>query len=283
MPQFELEQSEVIRVSSRLVGDEFDIYIAHPKWIGPVDMRAPRPPRILYALDPYWFYGTFVETSRIMQTDTDLNLEPLLVVSIGYPRSDAIERQPISLRMRDLLPPGTSVPHWIDPYLGVAVPEAGADKFLRFIEEELDPEIRSRYAVSPSPAMLAGHSYAGLFASYALLKQSPAFSHYLIMSPGFFDLSDPTMAGFRGAKAAGVPLKGKVYLVRGEHEGRDSGTHHSNIGLQMDELEQLFMDWDCPDLELKIVVAPDETHNTIPGAAFSKGYKWLLSGAKLGE
>jgi uncharacterized protein len=58
----------------------------------------------------------------------------------------------------------------------------GADKFLKFIETELIPEIEKRYRVHPY-RILAGHSLGGLFAIHAMISRPELFQSYVAVSP----------------------------------------------------------------------------------------------------
>jgi len=58
----------------------------------------------------------------------------------------------------------------------------GADKFLKFIETELIPDIEKRYRVLPY-RILAGHSLGGLFAVHAMVSRPELFNSYVAVSP----------------------------------------------------------------------------------------------------
>ena len=58
----------------------------------------------------------------------------------------------------------------------------GGDKFLKFIETELIPEIEKRYRVNPY-RILAGHSLGGLFAIHAMVSRPELFHSYVAVSP----------------------------------------------------------------------------------------------------
>jgi hypothetical protein len=58
----------------------------------------------------------------------------------------------------------------------------GADKFLKFIETELFPEIEKRYRTHPY-RMLAGHSLGGLFAIHTMITRPEMFNSYVAVSP----------------------------------------------------------------------------------------------------
>ena len=58
----------------------------------------------------------------------------------------------------------------------------GGDKFLKFIETELIPDIEKRYRVQPY-RILAGHSLGGLFAVHAMVSRPDLFNSYVAVSP----------------------------------------------------------------------------------------------------
>lgn len=58
----------------------------------------------------------------------------------------------------------------------------GADKFLKFIETELIPDIEKRYRTNPY-RILAGHSLGGLFAIHAMVSRPDLFNSYVSVSP----------------------------------------------------------------------------------------------------
>ena len=58
----------------------------------------------------------------------------------------------------------------------------GADKFIKFIETELIPEIEKRYRVHPY-RILAGHSLGGLFAIHTMISRPELFHSYVAVSP----------------------------------------------------------------------------------------------------
>lgn len=62
-------------------------------------------------------------------------------------------------------------------------PQGGADRFLRFLTQELRPAIAQEFPVNTRQQSLYGHSYGGLFALYTLFRQPDAFQNYLASSP----------------------------------------------------------------------------------------------------
>jgi len=64
------------------------------------------------------------------------------------------------------------------------VKQAGgeANQFLNFIERELIPFIEGKYRAAPL-RMLSGHSFGGLFVTYAMIEKPHLFSAYFAQSP----------------------------------------------------------------------------------------------------
>ncbi|MGH9875385.1 MAG: alpha/beta hydrolase-fold protein [Pyrinomonadaceae bacterium] len=80
-------------------------------------------------------------------------------------------------RTRDLTPAKATGPN-ADQF-----PTAGgSDKFLKFIETELIPQIEKNYRVQPF-RILAGHSFGGLFTVHALITRPELFNSYIAVSP----------------------------------------------------------------------------------------------------
>ncbi len=92
------------------------------------------------------------------------------VIVVAIPNTD---------RARDLTPR-----MWTDTTS--AFPTAGgADDFLRFLREELIPHIDGAYRTAPY-RILIGHSFGGLFTTYALLTQPDLFQAHIAISPSLW-------------------------------------------------------------------------------------------------
>ncbi|WNG38738.1 alpha/beta fold hydrolase [Archangium violaceum] len=61
----------------------------------------------------------------------------------------------------------------------------GAERFLRFLEEELAPHIEARYRTRPY-RILVGHSLGGLFALHTLMHHPSSFHAYIAISPSLW-------------------------------------------------------------------------------------------------
>ncbi|MCO7126539.1 alpha/beta hydrolase-fold protein [Sporolactobacillus shoreicorticis] len=137
---------------------------------------------VLYVLDANATFGSIVEAVRL-QTRQPKGYDPTVVVGIGYQTDGPFD---ITGRFRDftveaadneLLPRGD----------GKSWPKnGGADAFLKFINEELKPEIQTQFSINTNRQALFGHSLGGFFALYTLFTNPSAFQCYIAGSPSIW-------------------------------------------------------------------------------------------------
>ena len=114
----------------------------------------------------------------------------------------AIDAPDLQTRIRDYLPPG-------DRYLGI---EGGADRYARFVIEELKPALDAEYAtlVGREDTATAGFSFGGLAAFYLGSRNPECFGGVGSLSGGFW-ASDLT------ALLASAPASSlRIYLDSGD-------------------------------------------------------------------
>lgn len=130
---------------------------------------------VFYVLDGNAYFGTTVESSRIQSARPNLTgVHPAIVVGIGYP-TDALFDS--AARERDLVPERQSA----------KTSENSADRFLKFIKEELIPFVdKEAGPIDARRRTLFGHSSGGQFVLYALFREPQLFSNYLAASPSIF-------------------------------------------------------------------------------------------------
>ncbi|GMR13941.1 MAG: alpha/beta hydrolase-fold protein [Gemmatimonadota bacterium] len=187
--QVALPHTEVIEITSRHVGADFEIWVAMPQ-LNP-RMPAPDAYSVLYVTDANLFFGTAVEMTRLMHGLFG-ELPPILVVGIAYPSDDPAVLGEI--RNRDFTPSEDARfeamgkrlnPAW-KPLLPEGERMGRANDFLLFIEEEVKPLIAGRYSVAASGHTLFGSSLGGLFTLHALLTRPGSFDNYIVASPSIW-------------------------------------------------------------------------------------------------
>lgn len=89
-----------------------------------------------------------------------------LVVGIGYGNNRAVDYTPSDAKEGN----------------------GGADKFMAFIKNELIPKMEKEYCADTSRKSRAilGHSFGGLFATYAFAKYNSVFGNYIMLSPSLW-------------------------------------------------------------------------------------------------
>jgi predicted alpha/beta superfamily hydrolase len=130
----------------------------------------------------------------------------------------------------------------------------GADKFLKFIETELIPQVESKYRTQPY-RVLAGHSLGGLFAVHAMLTRPELFNSYIAVSPSLqwdnFVLIDRAKEFFKGAKG-----KNRTLFVTLGNEPGDIGDAYNLFNDVLRKQQAAGFTWEAVKME-------DEDHGSV--------------------
>jgi hypothetical protein len=152
-----------VRLKSEVLGEERTILVRTPAGYEAGNQRYP----VLYMTDGDAHIGHTGATVQFLSRNG--RMSELIVVGIA--NTD---------RTRDLSPTHVKT---TNPDGKLQFPTSGGgDKFLKFIETELIPEIEKSYRVQPY-RILAGHSLGGLFAVHAMLSRPELFNSYIAVSP----------------------------------------------------------------------------------------------------
>lgn len=165
---YSLPGTEVHRVPSAAVGDTFLVAVALPAGFGAESRGLP----LVVMTDADLAFAATAQIARLMQFRSEV--PDFVLVGVGYGDT----RTALRRRRRDLTP---SVPPDTD-VCSDAPGCGGADRFLRFIEEELVAFVEARYHTS-ADRTLVGASLGGLFGAFVLLGGSDAFRRYVLGSP----------------------------------------------------------------------------------------------------
>lgn len=172
---------------------------------------------LLLITDGNAMIATAVDTVRVQGAYPNAtNVEPGVVVAIGYPTGEAYD--PLR-RSRDLSPPpGRSYPPFTEG--GPEVRTGGADRFLRFVETEAMAAVATLAPIDPARRTLFGHSFGGLFTLYALFSGTATFTHFVAASPTIYwedGILEEAAARFL---ASPRPFGNRVvHLSAGQYEG----------------------------------------------------------------
>lgn len=163
-------------------------------------------------------------------------------------------------RQRDLTPPITSAETEDQPKGAVG----GAGKFLSFIGDELLPELDRTYRTHPT-RILIGHSYGGLFATYALLNRPDLFKAYIAVSPSLWWDNQALAKQADQFAIDHEDLQAAVYMTMGNEGGAMLGGAQKVAGslASVRGMGVNFQHW------------PDENHGSVVIRSVYEGMKWL--------
>jgi predicted alpha/beta superfamily hydrolase len=131
-------------------------------------------------------------------------------------------------RARDFLPPFLSFARRDGtPFTG------GADRFLRFLKDELIPRIERDYRTA-APRMIVGHSLGAIFVCYSLTAAPRLFDARFAHSPAIWRDENRITSAVSDFLARSRNIGGFFYLTVGDGEGAamSSGYHALTAVLQ---------------------------------------------------
>lgn len=118
-------------------------------------------------------------------------VQPMIVVGIGYPAIDWLDADRRTFDYTPVLAEG-ALPRRPDDRPWPAT--GGADAFLDFLRDELQPAIEHEFDVDPARNAIFGHSFGGLFVLHALFSGRARFASYIAASPSIWFGGDSLMA-----------------------------------------------------------------------------------------
>jgi predicted alpha/beta superfamily hydrolase len=278
-------------ITSSHTGRTYRIYVAKPTW-------AESPPAagypVIYLNDGDFMFHTAADT--LMMQSVGMEATPAYVVGIGYGKDWATTSR---TRCADLTPsppdPATLAALEASP-LTQGATYGEAERFHRFLVEELRPQIEAAYPVDHGNAILWGDSFGGLFALHVLFNHPETYRTYLVGSPSInwnngAILQDEARLVAPVATGRVAP---RVLFTVGEFEerlGDHVKVHPSVTREQMqamltafgmvtnalalaDRLKALAAPF---VLEIEAVVFEGETHLSVIPAAISRGLRFALA------
>jgi uncharacterized protein len=152
-----------LTVKSAVLGEERVALVRTPPGYDTNDHRYP----VLYLTDGDSQIGHTASTIEFLARNGRM---PEMIV-VGITNTD---------RTRDLTPTKSTMPDSKAPPAG-----GGADKFVKFIETELIPQVEKTYRTEPY-RIFAGHSLGGLLAVHILATKPDLFDAYIAVSPSLW-------------------------------------------------------------------------------------------------
>lgn len=232
-----------VHLHSDVMGEDRELWIYNPDTSRASTARYP----VMYLLDGDYH---FVHTVGIVQFLTNVGQIPQLII-VGIANSD---------RMRDLTPPpaDTSFPG-----------SGGGDAFLRFIEDELIPNIDVHYRTT-SFRILVGHSLGGTFALNAFLTRPELFGGYILVSPNLWWGNNELVDRF--AAFLQKPGRAKVFVYETQTVWESPRQFN-----QVQRMLDLTNTYRVGGLEWGIHIVQDETHASIVHKSIYDGLEYIYA------
>jgi uncharacterized protein len=153
----------------------------------------------IYVLDGKDIFG-FV-ANQCKEISDKYTAKNVIVVSIGYGRNRSIDYTPTKM---------SSV-------------TGGGPQFLNFIKTQLIPAIEQNYNadMSRNSRVILGHSYGGLFGTYAFTVHNKVFGNYILLSPSLWFDNLVSLQLEKDNRVNNRDRKQLVFMGIGEMEEKD--------------------------------------------------------------
>ena len=261
---YTLPHTEVHTLKRTVDGVEHVLYISLPRDYASSKERYP----VVYLLDPDY---AFAIAHNVVEHFGDRgNLPPMILVGIGYPgQSQEMDRYRRH-RTRDYTPTHVATGGYGPEIQKLS---GGGSAFRDFLGEQLIPWIDDKYRTQPDRT-LVGHSFGGLFTTFVLLTRPELFQRYLAVSPSYWYDEKVILQLEEKAARDRKDLHARVALLVGEYENQPR-TRRAMVD-DLKELARKLRARRYPHLKIETTVFPQETHNSVFPAAFTRGIRWLF-------
>jgi len=259
---YTLPNTEVIPLTSKTNGVDYELYVKLPKGYGEGDASYP----LMVTLDADYQFA--IASNQIEHLAGRGQAPEMIVVSIGY-AYDPDDTHAYRLnRSRDYTPAHTMEEGYGPEYQKHS---GGGPTFATFIENEVFALLSARYRIDAKERIFVGHSYGGLFGAYLLLSRPTLFNRYILVSPSFWYKDKMMLAAAKKAK----PQTRKTYL----YMGVGSWENQPGRATMVDDLkafDEILEARDDPNLIIETRVFDDETHASIYPSVLSTGVRHLF-------
>jgi predicted alpha/beta superfamily hydrolase len=242
-------------IPSKITGTTYRVMVSTP-----FDASPGKAYPVFYVLDGNQYFGSATEIVTRLATLKDI--EPAIVVGIGYPTEDPFEVN--RLREGDLTPFASRTAREKGERSG------GGDAFLKAIDEEIKPFLAAHYKIDPAKQILYGHSLGGLMALREMFRNPTSFSTYILSSPSIWyhekAVLEDESAFVKRAKAGELHLR--ILITSGGDEPR--GTMVDNASELAKQLSGL------KDISVSRTIFADEIHASVSAASLSRAVRFAL-------
>jgi predicted alpha/beta superfamily hydrolase len=252
--KFELENTHKVLIRSPS-GEPYELIVSLP---GSYDESSDRKYPVLYYTDAYW--DAPLLTSLYLDLTFDKAIPEFIMVGISYPGDVNYS----ALRSRDLTPT-KNITRNRD--------SGGGPDFLKFIKETVVPKIETEYRTQNNERAIAGWSFGGLFALYALYSDPSFFKRYIAISPatlwddGFIGKLDDSFFSLN------KELSARVFISYGEKEDE-------NFSGAVAEFQKKIEDRQYKKIHLANYMVKNMGHAGSKSSGYAEGLVWIWKDIK---
>ncbi|MGD9160792.1 MAG: alpha/beta hydrolase-fold protein [Desulfobacteraceae bacterium] len=236
---------EEIKIHSKILGEDRTILVYLPDDYESSDKKYP----VIYALDGATY---FYPTLGALRFFSAYDFTPEMIV-VAIPNTD---------RVRDLTP--TAVKNMKT--------SGGADKFLKFMKEELFPAIEKEYRTQPF-RIISGHSLGGLLTFHSLLSQPEMFNAYIAISSSLW-WDDKVCV-----KKAEKIFKEKKELMKFLYFSIEENSHERHLQSNK-QIEEILKNHTPDKFEWKYDFAEKLGHVSLWMGSLDKALRFIYSGLR---
>ncbi|HKJ66400.1 MAG TPA: alpha/beta hydrolase-fold protein [bacterium] len=258
---YSLPHTEVRTLRSLETGVNYVLYISLPAQYNQTTREYP----VLFLLDADY---SFAIAHNVVEHFTQRNnLAGIILAGIAYRGKSQDMEIYRKNRVRDYTPSHVDSGVYSDE---ISAYSGGGQAFLRFINNELIPYLAGHFRIADERGIV-GHSLGGYFATYTLIHSPATFNRYIIVSPSLWYDDHMIFRTDYSELTSFTESEITVFFGVGSHENQPGrGWPMVDDMLRMaDELRDL----DHDNLEVHAEVFPDEIHNSIFPAAFTRGVR----------
>jgi len=253
--KFEIANSHVVTIESKLLGRKYDLYIKVPRGYHSKNNKSKHYP-VLYLNDGPYTFKVATGVTHIQPMDK------AIVVGLSFAHGENGQ----SSRVRDLTPEVDK--SWVKYKTG------GGPQYLEFIEKEVFAFIEKNYRINTKQRIIAGQSLGGSFGAWVLLTKPELFSSYILTSPSFWYkkelIFDAEEAYFKNNKQ----LKANIYIATGALETPENGMQQDMVAGHNKFVKRL-RSRDYQDIKLIDEVVTGTNHYSTFPVGLSKGLVFI--------
>lgn len=216
---------------------------------------------VLFVLDGEAFFPALLNIMQsLMDNPITQSRASCLIVGIGYPGGKIRD---LAQRAADYTPPLPDGASESDRQQF-----GGAERFARFIDQELFPLLETAYSTDRRETAVFGHSFGALFGLYSLLT-APRFRRHLLVSPSIW-WQNKHICTLLGRRLDGTSVR----IAVGEHENGSGCGRRERRGMN-ESAQEIIRQLQALGADTGFCTYPGANHGNTPFYALTDCVEYL--------